>query len=129
MAAGNISTLLLVSALACICAPVIAHHSDADFVRDEHYSLDGIITAVQWSNPHILLTVSNDEHDMRVEWVTTAGAERTGVTRERLVPGNRIIVTGSRHRNPEVRTMGLIKELAMPAQDWRWISPSLKRTR
>lgn len=129
MTAGHVPTLLLVSALACACAPVIAHHSEADFVRDEHYSLDGIITAVQWSNPHILLTVRNGGQLIRVEWVTTAGAERTGVARERLVPGNRIVVTGSRHRNPEARTMGLIKELAMPAQDWRWISPSLKRTR
>ncbi len=127
--ASTQSARLLLALLGLAAAPVSAHHSYSEFNQNESYTFSGVISAVEWSNPHILLHVTDDERTMLVEWVTTAGADITGVSREQLAPGKRISVTGSRHRNPTINTMTSIKELAMPVQDWRWIPPSRKSAR
>jgi len=120
------SPLLLASAVFCT-APASAHHSYADYDRNERFVLTGTITDVHWGNPHILLTVSDGEQDMRIEWVTTTGASITGVEQDQFITGDSIIVTGSRNRNPEHHIMTLIKTLEMPDKHWQWVSPSLKR--
>lgn len=115
----------LVALLTLVGAPyAAAHHSYADYERDERYVFSGTITDVQWGNPHILLFVSDGAQNMRIEWVTTAGADRTGVARETFSPGSRLTVTGSRNRNPDLAIMTLIKVLELPGTDWRWVSPS-----
>jgi hypothetical protein len=119
------SAAALVALLTLTYAPLAgAHHSYADYERDERYAFSGTLTDVQWGNPHILLFVSDGAHELRIEWVTTAGADRTGVLREQFSPGDRITVIGSRNRNPEVKIMTLVKELVMTEKDWRWVSPS-----
>jgi hypothetical protein len=123
--AGATAALLMAAPLWLMAPPAQAHHSYADFDRAERFELDGVITAVHWGNPHILLTIDNGEHPVRVEWVTTAGADKTGVQNNRFVPGDRITVVGSRHRNPSVHTMTLVKELRLPQHQWQWLSPSL----
>lgn len=119
MLAGATAALLLVASLAQ------AHHSYADFDRAERFELNGVITDIHWGNPHILLTVHNGEYDVRVEWVTTAGADKTGVENGRFVRGDRITVVGSRHLDPSVHIMTLVKELRLPQHQWQWVSPSL----
>jgi len=86
--------------------------------------LEGTITAVHWGNPHILLTVNDGQQDMRIEWITTTGASKTGVEPSQFTAGDHIIVTGSPHRNPQQRIMTLIKTLQMPTKQWQWVSPS-----
>ena len=106
-----------------------AHHSYADYLRDESFEFSGTITEVLWANPHIIFTVTDNNAAMRVEWITTVGANRTGVSREQLAVGNQITVTGSRNRDPDKKIMTLVSELAMPGHDWLWVSPSQMSTR
>jgi hypothetical protein len=84
---------------------------------------------VYWGNPHILFDVSDGSEVMRIEWITTAGADKTSVAQQQIQAGDQLIVIGSRNRNPEVHTMTVIKELSMPAKNWHWISPSVLRER
>ncbi|MES2624251.1 MAG: DUF6152 family protein [Pseudomonadota bacterium] len=102
-----------------------AHHSYADYERDERYEFTGTVTDIFWGNPHILFDVSNGTEVMRIEWVTTAGADKTGVAQQQIEAGDQLTVIGSRNRNPDVHTMTVIKELSMPAKNWQWISPSV----
>jgi hypothetical protein len=114
--------------LLCSCSPAaLAHHSYAGFDPAERYEFEGAITAIFWGNPHILFTVDDGASAMRVEWITTTGAAKTQVNAGRFEVGERLIVIGSRHRDPEVHVMTAIKELRLPAQDWQWISPSVQR--
>lgn len=101
-----------------------AHHSYADYDRAERFELRGVLTGIHWANPHIVFTVTDGENDMRIEWITLTGAQLTGVQRERFAVGDAVSVIGSRNRNADVRIMTVIKELALPAQGWRWVSPS-----
>lgn len=120
---GILFASMATTLLAAIPA-ALAHHSYADFDREQSVEVAGLITEVQWGNPHILLTVATGERSIRVEWVTTAGADRTGVARERFQRGDHLVVVGSPHRDPEVPVMTLVKELRLPRQDWQWLSPS-----
>jgi hypothetical protein len=121
--------LLAVVSITGFCGPLLAHHSYSDYELDERYGFTGTVTAVRWSNPHILFDVSNDDELMHIEWVTTAGADKTGVTARQIEVGDTITFIGSRNRNPDVHTMTLIKEILMPAKNWQWISPSVTRAR
>jgi hypothetical protein len=107
------------------CAPFAgAHHSYAEFETDKASSFSGTVTDVQWRNPHIQLLVSNGIRTMRVDWVTVTGAERTGVSAERFSPGDRIVVTGARHRDPEQSIMSVIKQIDLPDANWQWKPPA-----
>jgi hypothetical protein len=111
--------------LMLLCAPLAgAHHSYAEYETDKATSFSGTLTGVQWHNPHIQLLVSDDAQTMRVDWVTITGAERTGVGAERFVTGERIVVTGARHRDPEQAIMSAIRQIDLPDANWQWKSPA-----
>jgi hypothetical protein len=101
-----------------------AHHSYADYDRDERYELRGVLTDIHWANPHIVFTVSDGERDVRVEWITLTGAELTGVERDQFAVGTAVSIIGSRNRNPDLQIMTVIKEIRLPGSGWRWVSPS-----
>jgi hypothetical protein len=125
-------TILLLSAVmsgAGFSGFVLAHHSYADYDRDQRFEFTGTVTAVRWGNPHILFDVSDGTEVMRIEWVTTAGADKTGVAEQQIQAGDQLTAIGSRNRNPEVHVMTVIKELSMPAKNWQWLSPSIVGTR
>ena len=127
-----VKPILLVLAVmsgAIFCGPSLAHHSYADYERDQRFEFTGTVTEVYWGNPHILFDVSDGSEVMRIEWITTAGADKTSVAQQQIQAGDQLIVIGSRNRNPEVHTMTVIKELSMPAKNWHWISPSVLRER
>ena len=121
--------LLIVMSAAGFSGSLSAHHSYADYERDQRLEFTGTVTEVRWGNPHILFDVSDGTEVMRIEWVTTAGADKTGVAQLQIQVGDQLTVIGSRHRNPDIHTMTLIKELSMPAKNWQWISPSVTASR
>lgn len=127
--ARTILFLLAVVSIAGFGGPLFAHHSYSDYELDERYVFTGTVSAVRWGNPHILFDVSSDNELMRIEWVTTAGADKTGVSAQQIEVGDTLVVIGSRNRNPDEHTMTLVKELSIPAKNWQWISPSVTRAR
>jgi hypothetical protein len=115
----------LVALLMLLCAPLAgAHHSYAEYETDKPSSFSGTLTDVQWRNPHIQLLVSDGVRTMRVDWVTITGAERTGVSADRFAVGDRIVVTGARHRNPEQNIMSGIRQIDLPDANWLWHPPA-----
>ena len=115
--------LLLVSG----AGPAAAHHSYADFNLEQNFEIRGVLTAVHWANPHILLTVSSGNTMMRVEWVTTVGADVTGVSPDQFSVGDRITIIGSRHRNPDTYSMARVMEIRLDDKNWLWQSPESQR--
>lgn len=106
-----------------LCAPLAgAHHSYANFEREESV-FSGTLVEVHWVNPHILLSISDGARVMQVEWMTLTGAEVTGVSSTQFTLGKRIVVTGSRHRDPELALMSLVKEVELTDDNWRWNPP------
>lgn len=94
-----------------------AHHAfDAEFSRDLPIELAGIVTEVQWSNPHARVLVDvTDETGATVNWnlelMSPNMYMRQGWGKNTLQAGDKVVVTGWRARNdPHVGNVGSIKK-------------------
>jgi hypothetical protein len=88
---GTISLLLF-------AAPAIAHHSfAAEFGNSPPVTLKGTITKLDWINPHVYVYLDVKDEDGRVvnwelESWPTGLLHKSGVTRERLMPGQEVTI-------------------------------------
>ena len=90
---------VLVLALA-VAAPVAAHHSwTADYDGNKAVTVKGVITKVEWTNPHTHFYVdAKDEKGTVTSWnfemASTLALERSGWSRKTLQVGDQVTITG-----------------------------------
>jgi hypothetical protein len=98
---------LLVTALGLsMTGTAFAHHSfAAEFDADKTVKLEGIVTKVEWTNPHvwIYMNVKDPVTGQNATWGSELGPphllQRRGWRRESLNLGTKIIVDGYMARN------------------------------
>jgi hypothetical protein len=101
--------LFAAAAIACglfwIANPVLAHHSEsAQFDVSKPVKVTGVITKVEWMNPHIWFYVdSKDESGKVTTWGFSGGPPgmllRRGITKDVLKIGSEVHVEGSRAKD------------------------------
>jgi len=80
--------------------PVLAHHSfAAEYDDTKPVKVSGVVTKVEWQNPHIWFYVDvKDENGKVVNWAFSGGAPgqlmRRGVTHDKIQPGMMVVVEG-----------------------------------
>jgi hypothetical protein len=118
----NRSTVAFAALIAaCAGGSARAHHSYAQYDRCAPVEIDGVIDSVVWQNPHALLFVTNgDAGPYRIEWSSMTQLARAGVEIGILKAGDRVVITGSLNRNPEIKTMTLLSEIRRPSDGWMW---------
>jgi hypothetical protein len=85
--------------------PVLAHHSfAAEFDETKPLKMTGVVTKVEWQNPHIWFYVDVKGDDGKVtNWGFSGGAPgqlmRRGITRDAIKPGMTIMVDGFRAKD------------------------------
>jgi len=90
--------------LIAFALPTLAHHSvAAEFDLSKRISLEGRITKIEWTNPHVYLYVDVNADGKTSNWACeTAGPNtlaRQGWTRSSLKVGDRITVAGFKARD------------------------------
>ena len=102
--------LIVATAAVVSCAlaggAAIAHHSfAAEFDRDKPVELSGIVTKVEWTNPHVwfYINVRDEESGEVANWGAELGPphglQRRGWRRDTLAIGERVTVAGWLARN------------------------------
>lgn len=94
--------LALTAGAFAVAAPARAHHSfAAEYDAEKAITLTGIVTNVEWTNPHIFihLDVPDEQTGAKKAWKLEMGGPnallRLGWKRDSLRPGDEITVDGS----------------------------------
>jgi hypothetical protein len=96
-----IALLILVTSLSA-AAPLFAHHSfAAEFDGTKRVQLTGVVTKVEWTNPHVwfYVNVKDEATGKLVNWGAEMGSPnalmRTGWTRNTMQIGMTVTFTGA----------------------------------
>ena len=124
-----VTGLLLTAPLAAL-----AHHSfAAEFDSAKPVTLNGPVTKVEWTNPHIWIYMENkDASGATVKWQCEMGSPNTltrqGWSRDSLKPGDVIKITGSRAKDGtntcNARTVNLASGKQMFAGSSETVAPT-----
>ena len=100
--------LMLCAATAVLAAasvPAIAHHSfAAEFDANSPIELTGIVTKVEWENPHTYFYIdvedeNGDYHNWAIEMGSPNGLMRRGWHRNSLEIGDEVSISGTRAKD------------------------------
>ena len=93
-------------------APVFAHHSfAAEFDAKKPVTLKGVVTKMEWINPHSWIHLDVTGPDGKVtSWMVEGGSPnsllRNGFTKNSLPPGTEIVVEGYQAKDGANRAVG-----------------------
>lgn len=110
--ARGLGAIAIAVGLLRLTAPVVAHHAfSAEFDAKRPVKLEGVVTKVEWINPHSWIHIEVKKPDGTSQaWMIEAGAPnsltRRGFTKESLPIGTKIVVDGYQAKDGAARANG-----------------------
>ena len=99
----GVAFLLLISAI-FVTTPLFAHHSSSSYDMEHPVNMKGVVSNVEWTNPHvfIFLDVKDDNgsvEEWRVEGNSPKTLFRVGWKKEMIKAGDQLVVNGALAKN------------------------------
>jgi hypothetical protein len=90
----------LIVAFALISLPAAAHHSGAQYDHTQLITVSGVVTKMEWANPHSRLYVegqagNSEESQWQIDLPSVNRLVRLGWTRHALNAGDKVTVIGA----------------------------------
>lgn len=107
--------------------PTFAHHSFAAEYESKEITLTGVITKVEWTNPHIYFYIDVKDANGSVENWAVEGyppntLKRTGFSRSDLKIGDTVTITAYRAKDSTNRVAG--REVTFPDGSKKYAGPA-----
>src|SRR5437667_2278884 len=113
---GAMTTLIVLVLFTGVVGVASAHHGRAGY-GNEITSVKGVVTSVEWKNPHVFLNFDvTDEKGDIAHWVGELSSPSTmlaaGMSRTTLKSGDQIVVKGKagRAENPVILIDSIVKD-------------------
>jgi len=95
--------LLAVGAFA-VSRPLFAHHSSAGYDMEHPVTMKGVVTNIEWTNPHVFIFLDvKDESGTVAEWRVEGNSPnmlvRSGWKKEMIKTGDQLLVNGAPAKN------------------------------
>jgi hypothetical protein len=95
---------LLVVTVIVVSRPLFAHHSSSSYDMEHPVNMKGVVSNVEWTNPHvfIFLDVKDDNgsvEEWRVEGNSPNMLFRVGWKKEMIKAGDQLVVNGAPAKN------------------------------
>lgn len=106
--------IIAIAATLLLASAIQAHHAyTAEFDTQKPVQLTGVLTRVEWSNPHIWLYLDvKDDKGAVTNWGFSASPpgmlQRRGITRDSLKIGETLTISGHRARDGSNNASGNI---------------------
>ncbi|HLI83366.1 MAG TPA: DUF6152 family protein [Bryobacteraceae bacterium] len=123
----GILAALTFSALFVAAAPVSAHHSfAAEYDSKQLITLKGVLTKVEWTNPHAYIYLDVKDESGKVTTWSLEGyppntLKRTGFARDLLKVGDELTVTAYKAKDATVT--GAAREVTFPDGTKKFLGP------
>jgi hypothetical protein len=123
--------LILAAGLLASTRPVHGHHAfSAYYFEDQSVAVEGELVEFAYQNPHSWVHIdardnSGEIRRVSAEWSNPNRLKASGITRDTLKPGDRVIITGSPSRDQSEARMHL-KRIERPADGWKWVGRDQK---
>ena len=101
---GVIFAVVVAIAALASSQSLLAHHSSSSYDMDHPVVLKGVITNVEWTNPHVFIFLNvKDDAGALIEWRVEGNSPnmltRVGWKKEMLINGDSISVNGAPARD------------------------------
>jgi DNA/RNA endonuclease YhcR with UshA esterase domain len=116
-----LATFAGIAVLLMVAAPIFGHHGTAAYDTTKLTTVKGTVTAFQFNNPHVMISVETKDDKGKVEmWTSEANSPnvltRHGWDRDIIKKGDQITIIGYRPKNG-VKTLRLQKVVLSNGQE------------
>ena len=113
---ANLGVLVVGSGLFVMAAPALAHHGfDTEYDATKQFSTSGVVSKIEWTNPHMHIYIDVTEEDGEVttynmEMSSPNTVRRQGWGRSTVLPGDKVVFEG--YGGKVVTTRGALARIA-----------------